>query len=106
MFTSSAREAASIFCIMRPRCAFTVTSLMPRPPPTCLFSWPPHHQGHDFAFAGRERFVTVAQRGQTGLLVERNATALYRCVDRAPDEHRDFRVWVGSKLAPCPHGAA
>ena len=38
--TRSAREAACIFRITLPRCAFTVISLMPSSPPTCLFKRP------------------------------------------------------------------
>src|ERR1700704_3383958 len=40
IFTKSARERAFIFCITLPRCAFTVISLMPSSPPTCLFNKP------------------------------------------------------------------
>src|ERR1700722_14752997 len=40
IFTRSARESAFIFCITLPRCAFTVISLIPSSPPTCLFSRP------------------------------------------------------------------
>lgn len=40
IFTNSARDSAFIFCIALPRCFFTVTSLMPRRPPTCLFRRP------------------------------------------------------------------
>src|SRR4029077_16311755 len=40
IFTNSARESAFIFCITLPRCAFTVISLIPSSPPTCLFSRP------------------------------------------------------------------
>jgi len=40
IFTKSARESAFIFCIILPRCAFTVISLMPRSLPTCLFNKP------------------------------------------------------------------
>jgi hypothetical protein len=40
IFTSSANDLAPIFVIMRPLCAFTVISLIPRSPPTCLFSSP------------------------------------------------------------------
>src|SRR5258708_2622787 len=40
IFTNSARESAFIFCITLPRCAFTVISLMPSSPPTCLFNRP------------------------------------------------------------------
>src|SRR6266851_944595 len=40
IFTRSARESAFIFRITLPRCAFTVISLMPSSPPTCLFSKP------------------------------------------------------------------
>jgi len=38
--TRSARESALIFRITLPRCAFTVISLIPSSPPTCLFSKP------------------------------------------------------------------
>src|SRR2546425_2379699 len=38
--TRPARESAFIFRITWPRCAFTVISLMPSSPPTCLFSRP------------------------------------------------------------------
>ena len=40
IFTRSARESALIFRITWPRCAFTVISLIPSSPPTCLFSKP------------------------------------------------------------------
>ena len=40
MFTRFANEFAFIFCMTLPRCAFTVISLMPSSPPTCLFSRP------------------------------------------------------------------
>ena len=40
IFTRSARESAFIFRITLPRCAFTVISLMPSSPPTCLFNRP------------------------------------------------------------------
>ena len=38
--TRSAREPASILRIILPRCAFTVISLIPSSPPTCLFNRP------------------------------------------------------------------
>src|SRR5688572_13086266 len=38
--TKSASESAFIFRITCPRCAFTVISLMPSSPPTCLLSSP------------------------------------------------------------------
>jgi len=38
--TKSTRESAFIFRITWPRCAFTVISLMPSSPPTCLFNSP------------------------------------------------------------------
>ena len=38
LFTKSARELAFIFRITLPRCAFTVISLMPSSPATCLFN--------------------------------------------------------------------
>jgi hypothetical protein len=38
MVTRSASESAFIFRITLPRCAFTVISLMPSLPPTCLFN--------------------------------------------------------------------
>jgi len=37
IFTSSAIDRAPILRIIRPRCAFTVTSVIPSSPPTCLF---------------------------------------------------------------------
>src|SRR5258707_15076639 len=40
IFTRSARESAFIFCIILPRCAFTVISLIPSFKPTCLFNMP------------------------------------------------------------------
>src|SRR5579862_6420807 len=40
IFTRSARESAFIFCITLPRCAFTVISLIPSSPATCLFNRP------------------------------------------------------------------
>ena len=40
MPTNSANDVAFIFRITLPRCAFTVISLMPSSPPTCLFSSP------------------------------------------------------------------
>src|SRR2546429_8580272 len=40
IFTSSGSESAIIFCITLPRWAFTVISLMPSSPPTCLFNRP------------------------------------------------------------------
>ena len=40
ILTRSARDSAFILCITRPRCAFTVISLMPSSPPTCLFKRP------------------------------------------------------------------
>ena len=40
IFTKSARESALIFSITLPRCAFTVISLIPSSPPTCLFNNP------------------------------------------------------------------
>jgi hypothetical protein len=45
IFTRSARESAFIFCITLPRCAFTVISLMPSSPPTCLFNRPETDEG-------------------------------------------------------------
>src|SRR5215470_6919201 len=40
IFTKCARESAFIFCITCPRCFFTVISLIPSSPPTCLFNRP------------------------------------------------------------------
>ena len=40
MFTSAGSESAFIFRITWPRCAFTVISLIPSSPPTCLFKRP------------------------------------------------------------------
>src|SRR5574341_271403 len=40
MVTRSGRQRAFIFRIILPRCAFTVISLMPSSPPTCLLSRP------------------------------------------------------------------
>jgi hypothetical protein len=40
MLTNSARDSAFIFRIRLPRCAFTVISLIPNSPPTCLFGKP------------------------------------------------------------------
>src|SRR5690606_38409314 len=40
IFTRSGSEPARIFRITLPRWAFTVISLMPSSPPTCLFSRP------------------------------------------------------------------
>lgn len=40
MVTKSASEPAAIFRITLPRCAFTVISLIPSLPPTCLFNRP------------------------------------------------------------------
>jgi len=54
IFTRSARESAFIFRITLPRCAFTVISLMPSSPPTCLFNRPRNDQRHDLPFATAE----------------------------------------------------
>lgn len=54
MLTESARDSAFVFCITRPRCAFTVISLIPNPPATCLLiilfvEHPVDYQGHLFS---------------------------------------------------------
>ena len=54
--TRSARERASIFRITWPRCAFTVISLMPSSPPTCLFNRPETTN----AMTSRSRRLSVA----------------------------------------------
>jgi hypothetical protein len=40
IFTKLGTESAFIFCIILPRCAFTVISLIPSSPPICLFGRP------------------------------------------------------------------
>src|ERR1700685_4178583 len=40
ILTKSTTDAAPIFCMTRPRCAFTVISLMPSSAPTCLLRSP------------------------------------------------------------------
>ena len=59
IFTKSATELAFIFCITWPRCAFTVISVMPSSPPTCLFNSPETTKRHDIPFARSKCGVTV-----------------------------------------------
>ena len=95
-FTRSASERAFIFSITRPRCAFTVISLIPSSPPTCLFRRPAHHQRHDLALPAAEQGVAIAQRLKLGLVAQLGGAA----VDGVPDgaEKDVFGERLGQEL--------
>ena len=52
--TRSGSESAFILRMTWPLCAFTVISLMPSSPPTCLFNRPGDDQCHHLSFARGE----------------------------------------------------
>ena len=58
--TNSARELAFIFCITRPRCAFTVLADA-KLTAYLLIQQATHNQRHHLLFAGAKRFVTVPE---------------------------------------------
>ncbi len=83
MFTNAGSDAAFILRITWPRWAFTVISLIPSSPPTCLFKSPETTSSHDFTLARRERCVALAQLPHLRLVFQGSATALERMLDGA-----------------------
>jgi hypothetical protein len=78
MLTNSARDSASIFRIMLPRCALTVISLIPSSLPTCLFGKPTTTD----AITSRSRAVRHEYRAfKYRISVERSSNALLRSPD-------------------------
>ena len=83
MWTRAGSESAFIFRMTWPRWAFTVISLMPSSPPTCLFKRPEATRHHDLAFArGQRRVILPKHLGLRGVL-QCAATALDGVANRA-----------------------
>lgn len=75
ILTRSGNESAFIFCIILPRCAFTVISLMLRWPATCFIQESADHQLHYLLLASAKCGITLLELPQPGFLPKRNPAA-------------------------------
>ena len=89
MCTSAGSESAFIFRMTWPRCAFTVISLMPSSPPTCLFKRPE-----------ATRTMTSRSRGVRAAYFSRSACIFAACSNARRLRSRACRIALNSTWSP------